>query len=1281
MATFSQPPQPNGNPDEIPQEQVETSSSGFLDVDDLVLSPFRAAEGLLRGTIGMIDMIPGIDTGIGEAPRFTGTPDTAAGSFLTGSLQFLMGFVPVFGSLGTASNVARASRIAAIQGRQLSVSGQAAATVGRFLAGTPTTRAMTAGAFVDFAGYDGNEARLSDMIEGFPALKNPITSFLASDENDSEAAGRFKNAVEGLGLGVFTDLLIPSLRGIHKQRKAKLLGFTDEDAAAQGMEESSRYLNEIIGKAEAELDFEGGVQSGRSIDLGDGDILDLGSDKPIKEGRRKRLAAVLGLDKEFVDQVINDKLPIVKKVEGDEQVFSVTDSDFEMYPEHNPKNLTADQKLMAQIGENPSWNGTKTVLDMGSAHLIRALELLQKGDPKQYKLTRARLERLAMVSLEKFATMAGEKPELVVGAWSAQAKRSTTGVMGAIVHANAGRMLMRKISGELFENAKLLQKDGNNPALDAAFVSNVAALEKLRDGTMGLTRVFGQALRSLGHSIGADAAENVTELSSLILNGGTRKQQLQLADAITMAYDRGTEADIAGLQRFMKLSPLQKGSRRFIHYFLNSILSGPKTIVINVASPLLYKGYSMSAEALGGIAQVAGSRGQNSQVLQGLWSELTGVWQGMGDSVKAAQVSWRTQTSQFARDADTAFGDAAARRQFGVSPFDPKSFGAQEGTMSHRLLAFVNSGINFPLRAARSGDELTKQIIGRGHARKQLTMEALSQGLTPEESESFIKNGMEKLFFEGELFNEDQIRRRGMKGAVDAGVTHRGAVFDAGDRALAEEQQGTDFDVFTKMSERVRSHTVRQTFTGELPDGSVTRKLQSVITAHPMLKIFLPFVQTPTNLIKEGLDNFAPLTATNIATNYLGANTLNFWRNNGMKHMADSSNQILKQLASADANERWEAGGRLAMSTGFSMWAINMAMEGRITGNGPSDPELRNQMTQSGWLPYSIRTNSEDGQDRFIQFGRLDPLAVTMGIIGDYAEALKHSDVNDQESMERHASALFSSVAGLLSQKSYFTGVKNLVETFTDPEGNTPKAVGMLFSSVVPNFGAQIGGAMDPVLRELEGATDSLRYRLPTLHTLGVEGRRTLPPARNILGEQVRRSKSIGEDALGAWVNALQPIVYRDVNDSVVAKEMTMLQHGFTPPKQKMQGLDLRDFVNPNGGQDSYDRWQQLTGTTTIGGKTLKQALKKLFKSTQYQRMDPTSNMEYISPRVTEIRKVLSRYRTRAFRQIGREYPDLKDQLRENTRLADNARRAGGFEAVSKLQSGLPTFQNPFQGE
>ncbi|GAB5505967.1 MAG: hypothetical protein Rhirs2KO_11300 [Rhizobiaceae bacterium] len=57
-------------------------------------------------------------------------------------------------------------------------------------------RGAVAGAVV----IDPHEERLSDLIESFPALENPVTEYLAADPSDTDAEGRFKNALEGIGL-------------------------------------------------------------------------------------------------------------------------------------------------------------------------------------------------------------------------------------------------------------------------------------------------------------------------------------------------------------------------------------------------------------------------------------------------------------------------------------------------------------------------------------------------------------------------------------------------------------------------------------------------------------------------------------------------------------------------------------------------------------------------------------------------------------------------------------------------------------------------------------------------------------------------------------------------------------------------------------------------------------------------------------------------------------------------------------------------------------------------
>ena len=80
------------------------------------------------------------------------------------------------------------------------------------------TKAAVHGAIADSVVFDPQEGRLSDLIESNPALHNPITTYLKSDPNDSRAEGRFKNAIEGLGLGFATEGLFRTVK-ILKKRK------------------------------------------------------------------------------------------------------------------------------------------------------------------------------------------------------------------------------------------------------------------------------------------------------------------------------------------------------------------------------------------------------------------------------------------------------------------------------------------------------------------------------------------------------------------------------------------------------------------------------------------------------------------------------------------------------------------------------------------------------------------------------------------------------------------------------------------------------------------------------------------------------------------------------------------------------------------------------------------------------------------------------------------------------------------------------------------------------
>jgi hypothetical protein len=87
--------------------------------------------------------------------------------------------------------------------------------------GAKIGKAMGAGAIADATVFDPHEARLANLVQEFPALQNPVSEFLAAAPDDTEVEGRFKNALEGLGLGAITEGAMMAFKGLRAGRIAK----------------------------------------------------------------------------------------------------------------------------------------------------------------------------------------------------------------------------------------------------------------------------------------------------------------------------------------------------------------------------------------------------------------------------------------------------------------------------------------------------------------------------------------------------------------------------------------------------------------------------------------------------------------------------------------------------------------------------------------------------------------------------------------------------------------------------------------------------------------------------------------------------------------------------------------------------------------------------------------------------------------------------------------------------------------------------------------------------
>jgi hypothetical protein len=105
-------------------------------------------------------------------------------------------------------------------------------------AGTRTgqvAQAAAKGAAADFLAFDGLQNRLSNIVQEYPALENPVTAYLAASPDDSQAEGRLKNALEGLGIGATLDVVLAGFRALRASRagdKAGVDAAVDEATAA-----------------------------------------------------------------------------------------------------------------------------------------------------------------------------------------------------------------------------------------------------------------------------------------------------------------------------------------------------------------------------------------------------------------------------------------------------------------------------------------------------------------------------------------------------------------------------------------------------------------------------------------------------------------------------------------------------------------------------------------------------------------------------------------------------------------------------------------------------------------------------------------------------------------------------------------------------------------------------------------------------------------------------------------------------------------------------------------
>jgi len=680
-----------------------------------------------------------------------------------------------------------------------------------------------------------------------------------------------------------------------------------------------------------------------------------------------------------------------------------------------------------------------------------------------------------------------------------------------------------------------------------------------------------------------------------------------------------------------------------LEVFYNSILSGPRTQSVNAMSNVLY-GTMVHFERRFGRA-VLGKLLKQPEVAKGLSAVVT-YREMLKGSFKAAKVAMKEGSSQL----DPAGARAKFDMQRGVF-----TGAAKKGTYAERLglesmptplkatlnglLNFVSVG-GYPTKLLGSVDEFFKQMHYRMVVTDELTQKAIKEmGEDPAAAAKYVRDQYDLMARDGNLFNENNLKVQALKEAYSKGLNKSEAR-----RYVQEYMKKNWTSEKGAIAERALQFARKSTFTEELGEGGTNplsrnviqplgKAIQNMTGTVPWLKPIIPFVQVPTNLLTQASEHLlSPL--------FDGA----FKATRLRKVMSES-------LAEADAAlkaDREEAIGRLAVSSSLITLVYMKAMSGEITGGGPKDPNAQRLLRDAGWQPYSIRFG-----DSYYGYQRLDPIASMIGIVADIAEGMNGNPYTDDPEVEGVQALLTSTALAVfrnLSEKSYLSGAIDLAGAIDDPDQYIASYWRNLSGTVVPNLLGQVSQAMDPTLRDVRTTVDNWKNRIPFMGD-------SLLPKRNFMGEPMGRQTYLGGPLLGL----MTPVPASQVTSDLIQGEVTKFGEVISPPQPIKAGgiLDLREY--DNGQQTAYDRYQELQGEVTLNGRTLREDLEQLISSDRYQIMPDMSMDEGKSPKMQAIRSRVTKYRSRAWKQLLEEFPMLAQNY-QITQYNRNARRAGRQE-------------------
>lgn len=1022
------------------------------------------------------------------------------------------------------------------------------------------------GAAAGFLALDPHEERLSNLVQDYEFLRNPVTEYLAADDDDSAIEGRFKNALEGIGMDLaLVGIFEGSLRVIKALRRGDEAGAeaamreveelqAQRDADQSAMEAiEGRQVQDGPGSAprvDAEIP-EGipqitvragnGMADGVDVPTGTRNVADV----EIEPVRSEASAVPLRPQDQRYEPTVKlsdmDVTGIIQGVEADVQAISRFGS----------------REAAQRAGHNFSranlpWqkiNSTEDVeaLIANTARTLRTQMDLAKGGSV---LTDARVSQMVSESAELF----GQDPEVILGEIAKSGERATQMV--------ADMEAAYIISRQLFEGAhelsnKIMAGSLSEFGGDAAAASKeltkrfTAAADMMAQGA-SIRAASGRALRRNRREF-AITPDDVAKFKDI--------PPEKLAQILS-----STGGDLRKLRETANPGFWRRVLDEGTFLLTNNLLWNWTTHAVNTSTNLYMLVARPVEKMLGSMLQ--GSRGsavrrQAMQEFAYTAYSVSDAWKGMVDAfLKADSVMAPHQTEYFQT------GSRVQQPEIGLRPIKDTwdlfynglvaANYRQAGQAAGKAAGSTyRTAVGMPTRALGSVDEFIKQLRYRSVVQARASVEGTDAGLKGLDLHKHIEKRLSESF------------------------TPDGRAID--DSALREAQITT--------------------FQQELISGTMGKAVQNFRHNWPATAFVLPFVKTPINVLRY---------ATKMTP--------------GLNLLQKEYRQMLS--GSMGSEQQAHAMGQMAIGSFFMATAANLALSGRITGSGPTDYELQKQLAATGWQPYSIVVEGENGEKTYFPIGRFDPVGMPFGMVADLVDMLVLNPGNRKA--EEGIMAVGVALANSFSEKTFLMNLNQVIDALSNPgEGgqNISKYLGNLGGNLIPGSSAWRNYAnQDPYMRDARTFLDRMMSGMPGYSE-------TIPPQRDAFGDPIWRKRGL---TTGDDVDLVESEHNRIINET---------GDGIRPPSPHQGGVDLRK-VTLSDGRNAYDVYQRLVADPG-SGPSLKDSLARLIESPGYERLvdgDP----QLLGTKIGALMNVVSRYRQAGKAALLRAYPELRQQMAQS---------------------------------